>query len=84
MAQWLEYTQSAGNEGKVYWPTWTKVDWDDDMWVYDTNNPTELFTWESGDKVSYVFKNYDVKTTTLIEQKVDENIKSIYTNGGEY
>ena len=70
MAQWLEYTQSAGNDGKVYWPTWTKVDWDDDMWVYDTNNPTELFTWESGDKVSYVFKNYD--GTVLKEGKVDE------------
>ena len=70
MAQWLEYEQSALNDGRTYWPTWETVDWDDDMWVYDTNEPTDLFTWESGDKVSYVFKDWD--GTVLKEGKVDE------------
>jgi len=70
MAQWLEYEQSAWNDGRTYWPTWETVDWDDDMWVYDTNNPTDLFTWESGDKVSYVFKDWN--GTVLKEGKVNE------------
>ena len=70
MAQWLEYEQSAWNNGRTYWPTWETVDWDDDMWVYDTNNPTDLFTWESGDKVSYVFKDWN--GTVLKEGKVNE------------
>lgn len=70
MAQWLEYTQSAWNDGRTYWPTWKVVDSDDEMWVYDTDEPTELFTWESGDQVSYVFKDWD--GTVLKEGKVDE------------
>ena len=70
MAQWLEYTQSALNDGRTYWPTWKVVDSDDEMWVYDTNEPTELFVWESGDKVSYVFKDWD--GTVLKEGKVNE------------
>ena len=70
MSQWLEYTQSSEDNGKTYWPTWKTVDWDDEMWVYDTDKPTDLFVWESGDKVSYVFKNYD--GTVLKEGKVKE------------
>lgn len=70
MAQWIEYTQSAWNDGKTYWPTWKVVDSDDEMWVYDTNEPTELFAWESGDQVSYVFKDWD--GTVLKEGKVKE------------
>lgn len=73
MSQWLEYTQSAVNDGRTYWPTWKVVDSDDEMWVYDTNEPTELFVWESGDKVSYVFKDWD--GTVLKEWKVKENTK---------
>lgn len=70
MSQWLEYTQSAWNDGRTYWPTWKVVDSDDEMWVYDTNEPTDLFVWESGDKVSYVFKDWD--GTVLKEGKVNE------------
>ena len=70
MSQWIEYTQSAWNDGRTYWPTWKTVDWDDEMWVYDTNEPTDLFVWESGDKVSYVFKDWD--GTVLKEGKVNE------------
>lgn len=73
MAQWLEYTQSAWNDGRTYWPTWKVVDSDDEMWVYDTDEPTELFTWESGDQVSYVFKDWD--WTVLKEGKVKEGTK---------
>lgn len=70
MAQWLEYTQSAWDDWRTYWPTWKVVDSDDEMWVYDTNEPTDLFVWESGDKVSYVFKDWD--GTVLKEGKVAE------------
>lgn len=70
MAQWLEYEQSAANDGKTYWPTWKVVDWDDNMWVYDTDKPTDLFVWEDGDEVSYVFKDWD--NTVLKEGKVKE------------
>ncbi len=70
MSQWIEYTQSAWNDGRTYWPTWETVDSDDEMWVYDTNEPTDLFVWESGDKVSYVFKDWD--GTVLKEGKVNE------------
>ena len=70
MAQWIEYTQSALNDGRTYWPTWKVVDSDDEVGVYDTNEPTELFAWESGDQVSYVFKDWD--WTVLKEWKVKE------------
>jgi len=70
MSQWIEYTQSAWNDGRTYWPTWKTVESDDEMWVYDTNEPTDLFVWESGDKVSYVFKDWD--WTVLKEWKVKE------------
>ena len=70
MSQCLEYTHSALNDGRTYWPTWKVVDSDDEMWVYDTNEPTDLFAWESGDKVSYVFKDWD--GTVLKEWKVKE------------
>ena len=73
MSQWIEYTQSAAADWRTYWPTWKVVDSDDEMWVYDTNEPTELFAWESGDKVSYVFKDWD--WTVLKEGKVKENTK---------
>lgn len=70
MSQWLEYTPSPSNDGKVYWPQWKEVDGDDEVWFYDTNEPTDLFVWESGDEVSYVFKDWD--GTVLKEWKVKE------------
>lgn len=73
MSQWIEYTQSAAADGRTYWPTWKVVDSDDEMWVYDTDKPTDLFVWESGDKVSYVFKDWD--GTVLKEWTVKEGTK---------
>lgn len=70
---WNEYTPSPSNDGKVFWPTWKAVDADDEVWFYDTNKATELFTWESGDEVSYVFKDYD--GTVLKQGKVEEGTK---------
>ena len=57
MAQWLEYTPSPSNDGKVYGPQWKEIDGDDEVGFYDTNEPTDLYVWESGDEVSYSFKN---------------------------
>lgn len=70
MSQWIEYTQSAWNDGMVYWTTWKVVDSDDVVWVYDTDAPTDLFNWEDGDEVSYVFKDWD--WTVLKEWKIKE------------
>lgn len=70
MAQWLEYTPWVSNEGKTYWPTWKAIDGDDEVGFYDTNEPTELYTWESGDEATYTFKDYD--GTVLKTGKVDE------------
>jgi len=70
MAQWLEYTPTVSNDGRVYWPQWKPVDWDDEVGFYETNVPTDLYTWESGDEVSYVFKDWD--GTVLKEGKVKE------------
>ena len=70
MSQWLEYTQSAANDWKTYWSMWEVINSDDEMWVYDTSKPTDTFTWESWDEVSYVFKNWD--WTVLKEWKVKE------------
>ena len=70
MAQWLEYTPWVSNEGKTYWPTWKAIDGDDEVGFYDTNEPTDLYTWESGDEATYIFKDWD--GTILKTGKVDE------------
>ena len=69
-SQWIEYTQSIVNDWKTYWRNWVVIDSDDEMWVYDTDSPTDLFTWEDGDEVSYVFKDWD--WTVLKEWKIKE------------
>ena len=69
-SQWLEYTPWVSNEGKTYWPQWKAIDGDDEVGFYDTNEPTELYTWESGDEATYIFKDYD--GTVLKTGKVDE------------
>lgn len=76
MAQWLEYTPSENNDGKVYWPQWKPVDWDDEVGFYDTNEPTDLYVWESGDEVSYSFKNGN---TVLQSWKIKEGQTPEYT-----
>lgn len=75
-SKWQEYTPSADNDGKVYWPTWKVVDADDEVGFYDTNVSTDLYTWESGDKVSYVFKN---GSAVLQEGTVKEGQTPEYT-----
>ena len=70
MAQWLEYTPWVSNAGKTYWPQWKAIDWDDEVGFYDTNEPTELYAWESGDEATYTFKDYD--GTVLKTGKVKE------------
>lgn len=70
MAQWLEYTPWVSNEGKTYWPQWKAIDGDDEVGFYDTNEPTELYTWESGDEATYTFKDWD--GTVLKTWKIDE------------
>ena len=69
-SKWQEYTPWVSNDGMVYWPTWKVVDGDDEVGFYDTNVPTDLYAWESGDKVSYVFKDWD--GTVLKEGKIKE------------
>lgn len=76
MAQWLEYTPSPSNDGKVYGPQWKEIDGDDEVGFYDTNEPTDLYVWESGDEVSYSFKNW---TTVLQSWKVKEGQTPEYT-----
>lgn len=75
-SKWNEYTPSPSNDGKVFWPTWKVVDWDDEVWFYDTNKATDLYTWESGDEASYRFMNW---TTVLQSWKVDEGQTPSYT-----
>lgn len=69
-SKWQEYTPWVSNDGMVYWPTWKVIDGDDEVGFYDTNVPTDLYAWESGDEVSYVFKDWD--GTVLKEGKVKE------------
>lgn len=76
-SQWMEYNPETSEvPAEVYWPGWKNVGDDDVVGVYDTNEPTDFYTWESGDDVSYVFKN---GTTTLQSWKVKEGQTPEYT-----
>ena len=67
-SQWLVCnTQPTGYE---YGPTDRKELDDQTVWFYDTNKPTELFSWDEGDEVSYVFKDWD--GTVLKSWKIAE------------
>lgn len=69
-SQWMEYNPETSEvPAEVYWPGWKTVSDDDVVGVYDTNEPTDFYTWESGEDVSYVFKN---GTTTLQSWTVKE------------
>lgn len=70
MAQWLEYTPEATNAGKIYWPVWKDIPWEDEVWFYDSPISVDVYTWEDGDEASYAFKDWD--GTVLKEGKVKE------------
>lgn len=76
-SQWMEYNPETSEvPAEVYWPVWKPVSDDDVVGVYDTNEPTDLYTWESGEDVSYTFKN---GTTTLQSWTVKEGETPEYT-----
>lgn len=56
--------------GYEYGPTdWKELD-DQEVGYYESNEPTNLYSWNEGDEVSYKFKDYD--GTVLKSGKVDE------------
>lgn len=69
MAQWLTYNWTSP-EGKEYdrsnWEALT----DQVVWFYDTDKPSELFSWDHGDDAYYQFVDWDgtvLKSWTVIE-----------------
>jgi len=58
MAQWLTYNGVSPD-----WKEYVRSNWvvltDQTVWFYDTNEPTELFSWDSWDKASYKFVDWD-------------------------
>ena len=69
MAQWLAYNWTTP-EGKEYDRSNWEVLTDQTVWFYDTDKPTELFSWDSWDKASYKFVDWD--GTVLKSWTVDE------------
>lgn len=65
---WVELDQTK-EDAKEYWPVWKALD-DEMVGYYLTNEPTDLYNWDSGDEVAYTFKDYD--GTVLKTGKVDE------------
>ncbi len=51
-----------------YWPVWKELE-DETVGYYLTNEPTDLYNWDSGEEVAYRFMNW---TTVLESWKVDE------------
>ena len=65
-----EELNTANAAVSEYWPTvWKTLD-DETVGYYLTNEPTDLYNWDSGDEVAYTFKDYD--WTVLKTGKVDE------------
>lgn len=57
-SQWLSY-----NGTSPAWMEYDRSNWvelvDQEVWFYDTNEPTDLYSWDSGDKASYKFVDWD-------------------------
>ena len=64
---WVELDQTK-EDVKEYWPVWKELE-DETVGYYLTNEPTNLYNWDSGDEVAYRFMNW---TTVLQSWKVDE------------
>jgi hypothetical protein len=58
-----------------YWPVWKTLE-DETVGYYLTNEPTDLYNWDSGDEVAYRFMNW---TTVLESWKIDEGETPEYT-----
>lgn len=69
----LQNPQSA--DVKTYWPVWKSLT-DEEVGYYLTNEPTDLYSWDSWDEASYRFMNW---TTVLQSWKVDEGETPEYT-----
>lgn len=69
MAQWLTYNGETPAWKEYVRSNWVELE-DQTVWFYDTNVPTELFNWDEGDEVSYVFKDWD--GTVLKSWKIAE------------
>jgi len=64
---WVELDQTK-EDVKEYWPVWKELE-DETVGYYLTNEPTDLYNWDSGEEVAYRFMNW---TTVLDSWKVDE------------
>ena len=71
--QELNTSNASVNE---YWPTVWKQLTDETVGYYLTNEPTDLYNWDSGDEVAYRFMNW---TTVLQSWKIDEGETPEYT-----
>lgn len=71
---WVELDQTK-EDVKEYWPVWKALD-DETVGYYLTNEPTDLYNWDSGDEVAYRFMNW---TTVLESWKVNEGETPEYT-----
>ena len=71
---WVELDQTK-EDVKEYWPVWKELE-DETVGYYLTNEPTNLFSWDEGDEVSYRFMN---GTTVLDSWKVKEGSTPEYT-----
>lgn len=71
---WVELDQTK-EDVKEYWPVWKELE-DETVGYYLTNEPTDLYNWDSGEEVAYRFMNW---TTVLESWKVDEGETPEYT-----
>ena len=68
-SKWVELANPQTHDVETYWPVWKSLE-DEMVGYYLTNEPTDLYNWDSGDEVAYTFKDYD--GTVLKTGKVDE------------
>lgn len=74
-SKWVELANPQTHDVETYWPVWKSLE-DETVGYYLTNEPTDLYNWDSGDEVAYRFMNW---TTVLQSWKVDEGETPEYT-----
>lgn len=57
-SKWYATATTDTTVGYEYWPTWKQLA-DEEVGFYDTNEATELYSWDKWAKVTYQFSNYD-------------------------
>lgn len=67
-SKWIELLTPQSLDVETYWPVWKALD-DETVGYYLTNEPTDLYNWDSGDEVAYRFMNW---TTVLESWTIDE------------